>query len=119
MMKAKFAGKCYGCNKKYFGVGDEIEKHGGWCLVGCEVCAHRTKALEIVKAVECRMLEKHHVLFGYDFGGQYPGYQSTGSPGEFLREAIKYGEVTDEEAVEYEFWYTSRGGSGMWRDLAE
>ena len=118
-MKAKYRGKCWGCQTR-FQVGDEIKNIGGrWYITDCNVCERKDAALDIVHDVEKRMLENHHVLFGYDFTNEHPDCKQTGSPTEFLRAAIACGEVTDHEAKEYEYWWSSGGGHGMSTDLSE
>ena len=94
-MKAKFDGKCGYCETR-FHAGDEIEKTGGrWCVVNCAGCAKKHRQIDLMHALEARMLEKHNIMCGYDF--EEKGHIETGTRYEFIRKAQELGEATQEE----------------------
>ena len=113
-MNAKYAGKCRYCGHHY-PAGTEIIKDGNrWVVKNCPHCAQRQQDIERIRALETRMIERHNILCGYDFGNQ--GYQETSTRLEFIDAAVRLGEATPEDK---EIWFRYWGSWSLWKDLAD
>ena len=102
-IKAKYAGKCRRCDRRY-PVGTLIEKIGiDWYPVDCHGCAKQNKRLEILQKLRTELLEKHNVALGC--WGIPEGAQYTFTRREWLETAKKHGIGTSEELRELGFYW--------------
>lgn len=111
---AKYAGKCARCGMNYQ-AGTMIDRWegAGWVVVDCSKCAKEDRARATIRELEQRMLEKHNLALGC--WGVPDGSRWTYTRGEYLRECIKTGDITDEERELFEWYYRGL----MQRDLSD